>query len=55
MTRHDEDAALRSVALQNAHSILDSAPSQGTKIEVWVPPTMLPGAPRDAAPRSELA
>jgi signal transduction histidine kinase len=61
MTSAASKAGLGFVSMQERLRVLhgtirvDSAPSQGTKIEVWVPPTMLPGARRDAAPRSEPA
>jgi signal transduction histidine kinase len=34
---------------------VDSAPSRGTKIDAWVPPTMLPSARNDVVRQSETA
>ena len=55
----ESKAGLGFVSMQERLRVLhgtirvDSAPARGTRIDVWVPPTMLPSARNDAAGQSE--
>jgi signal transduction histidine kinase len=61
MTRLESKAGLGFVSMQERLRVLhgtihvDSAPSRGTRIDAWVPPTILTSVHNEAAHRSETA